>query len=154
MSLSRKDIEKRKQREIAVRKKVLERREEIRKERKEVENERKKEREMYLLEHGHTPSALPGNPELAEQKKIEREKKIAEKLKKNLAILKDLEAEYEKEQSSRKQLNEKLESEGFMSMKEKMDALHEKALKTQRVIDDIEEAAEQNCDVNKNLDVK
>ena len=40
-----------------------------------------------------------------------------------------------------------------MSMKEKMDALHEKALKTQRVIDDIEEAAKENCDVNKNLDV-
>jgi len=153
MSLSRKDIEKRKQREIAVRKKVLERREEIRKERKEVESERRKEREMYLLEHGHTPPALPGNPELAEQKKAERDQKIAEKLKKNLEILKDLEAEYEKEQSSRKQINEKLESEGFMSMKEKMDALHEKALKTQRVIDDIEEAAKENCDVNKDLDV-
>ena len=108
---------------------------------------------MYLLEHGHTPPALPGNPELAEQKKAERDQKIAEKLKKNLEILKDLEAEYEKEQSSRKQINEKLESEGFMSMKEKMDALHEKALKTQRVIDDIEEAAKENCDVNKNLDV-
>ena len=77
MSLSRKDIEKRKQREIAVRKKVLERREEIRKERKEVESERRKEREMYLLEHGHTPPALPGNPELAEQKKAERDQKIA-----------------------------------------------------------------------------
>lgn len=154
MSLSRKDIEKRKQREIAVRKKVLERREEIRKERKEIEKERQKERDMFLLEHGHTPSALPGNPELAEQKKAEREKKVAEKLKRNLAILKSLEAEYEKEQAARKDVNAKLESEGFMTMKEKMDALHEKALKTQKVIDDIEEGSKTNCDVNKNCDVK
>jgi hypothetical protein len=154
MSLSRKEIEKRKQREVAVRKKVLERREEIRKERKEVESERKKERDMYLLEHGHTAAALPGNPELAEQKKAEREKKVAEKLKRNLAILKSLEAEYEKEQSTRKDVNNKLEAEGFKTMKEKMDALHEKALKSQKVIDDIEEASKKDCDVNKSCDAQ
>lgn len=141
MSLSRKDIQKRKEREKSVRKKVLERREELRKERKLVEEERKKEREMYLLEHGHTPAALPGNPELAEERKAEREKKVSEKLKRNLAILKNLEQEYEREQAARTNLNNKLEDEGYLSMKEKMDALHAKALKMQKVADDLDEAA-------------
>lgn len=141
MSLSRKDIQKRKEREKSVRKKVLERREELRKERKLVEEERKKEREMYLLEHGHTPAALPGNPELAEERKAEREKKVSEKLKRNLAILKNLEQEYEREQAARTNLNNQLEDEGYLSMKEKMDALHAKALKMQKVADDLDEAA-------------
>ena len=151
MSLSRKQIQKRKERENNVRKKVLERREELRKERKLVEQERQKEREMYLLEHGHTPAALPGNPELAEIARAERDKKVGEKLKRNLAILRDLESEYEREQASRKQLNENLEGEGYLTMKEKMDALHEKALKMQKVADDLAEAAgekvSENCDV-------
>lgn len=141
MSLSRKDIQKRKQREKNVRKKVLERRDEIRKERKLVEEERNKEREMFLLEHGHTKAALPGNPELAEIKKAEREKKVSEKLKRNLAILKNLEQEYENEQAIRSKLNNQLEDEGYMSMKEKMDALHAKALNMQKVANDLAEAS-------------
>ena len=141
MSLSRKQIEKRKQRDKDVRKKVLERRTEIRTERKLVEEERSKEREMYEIEHGKVRPALPGNPELAQKVLAERESKVAEKLRKNIEILKHLENEYEKEQASRNNLNQPLESEGHMTMKEKMDALHEKALKMQRVADDLDEAA-------------
>ena len=152
MSLSRKQIQKRKEREKNVRKKVLERREELRKERKLVDQERQKEREMYLLEHGHTPAALPGNPELAETARVERDKKVSEKLKRNLAILKDLESEYEREQATRKQLNENLEDEGYLTMKEKMDALHEKALKMKKVADDLAEASGEK--VSENFDVQ
>jgi hypothetical protein len=149
MSLSRKQIEKRKVREESVRKKVLEQREEIRRERKLVENERSKEREMHKIEYGYTPPALPGNAELAKIRQAEREKKISEKLKHNLEILKNLEQEYENEQSSRKNINDKLESEGYKTMKEKMDALHEKALSMKKVADDLAEAASENFDVNK-----
>jgi|APGre2960657404_1045060.scaffolds.fasta_scaffold01623_3 hypothetical protein len=154
MSLSRKDIQKRKERENAVRKKVLDRREEIRKERKLVEDERKKDKEMFLLEHGHIPAALPGNPELAEAKKAEREKKVSEKLKRNLAILKNLEQEYEQEQAARTNLNSQLEEEGYHSMKEKMDALHAKALKMQKVVEDLDEAASKSGKTEDSLQQK
>ena len=76
----------------------------------------------------------------------------SEKLKKNLEILRELEQQYEQEQAVRKNLNDKLESEGYLTMKEKMDALHEKALKTQKVADDLAEAAEMSA-VNKNCDI-
>lgn len=153
MSLSRKEIQKRKQRQESVRKKLTEQRDEIRKERKLVEVERNREREMWKLEHGRTPPALPGNPELAAIRQAERDKRISEKLNHNLEILRNLEQEYEREQASRKEINDRLESEGYMTMKDKMDALHEKALKMQRVADDLEEAANMS-DVNKNCDVK
>ena len=153
MSLSRKEIQKRKQRQESVRKKLAEQRDEIRKERKLVEVERNREREMWKLEHGTTPPALPGNPELAAIRQAERDKRISEKLNHNLEILRNLEQEYEREQASRKEINDRLESEGYMTMKDKMDALHEKALKMQRVADDLEEAANMS-DVNKNCDIK
>ena len=146
MSLSRKEIQKRKQREVAVRKKVLEQRSELRSERKKVEEEKRKEFELWKLEHGTTPAALPGNPELAAIKQAEREQKVADKLKKNLEILRDLERQYEQEQAARNNINEQLESEGYLTMKEKMDALHEKALKMEKVANDLEEAASMNSE--------
>jgi hypothetical protein len=153
MSLSRKEIQKRKERQESVRKKLAEQRTEIRKERKLVEEERNREREMWKLEYGKTPPALPGNPELAAIKQAERDRKISEKLNHNLEILRSLEQEYEREQSSRKNINDNLEAEGYMTMKDKMDALHEKALKMKRVADDLEEAANM-CAANKNCDIK
>lgn len=152
MSLSRKEIQKRKQREIAVRKKVLEQRSEIRAERKRVEEERVRELKMHRLEHGSIPPALPGNPELAAIRQAEREKKISEKLNKNLEILRALEKEYENEQVNRKNINNQLESEGYLTMKEKMNALHQKALNMQKVADDLKEASEMSA-VNKSFDV-
>lgn len=135
MSLSRKEIEKRKAREKAVRKKVLAQRDELRKERKLVEAERQREYEMWKLEHGTAKPALPGNPEVAAKVEAERAKAVAEKLQKNLEILKALEAEYDREQAVRNELNEKLEGEGYTTMKEKMAALHDKALKMKEVAD-------------------
>ena len=124
-----------KAREKAVRKKILHQREELRKERKLVEVERQQELERWKLEHGATPQALPGNPELAAKKEAERAKAVANKLQRNLEILKALEAEYDTEQANRKTLNDKLESEGYNTMKDKMAALHEKALKMKEVAD-------------------
>ena len=152
MSLSRKEIEKRKAREKAVRKKVLEQRVELRKERKLIEEEKQKELERYILEHGKTTSALPGNPELAAQREAERTKKAADKIAKNLELLKNLQAEFEKEQEMRKQLNEGLEAEGYETLKEKMDALAQKSTKIKEVAERLAEheanyAAQQNSAV-------
>lgn len=149
MSLSRKEIEKRKAREKAVRKKVLEQREEMRKERKLIEEEKRKDLQKYILEHGKTPAALPGNPELAVQREVERTKKAADKIAKNLELLKNLQSEFEKEQEMRKQLNEGLEAEGYATLKEKMDALAQKSTKIKEVAERLAEheanyAAQQN----------
>jgi hypothetical protein len=154
MSLSKKKLQKRKQREKEVRKKVLARREELRVERKELEKERQREREMWLLEHGKPQPAVSGNPEIAAKKLADRAQNAAEKLQHNLEILKALEAEYEKEQASRTELNEKLEAEGYKTMKEKMAAMHEKALKMKEVLDMQAEAAKEKAEKEALLEEK
>lgn len=142
MSLSRKEIQKRKEREKSVRKKVLEQRQELRKERKLMEEEQRKERERYILEHGQTPAALPGNPDLAAAKEVERTRKAADKIAKNLELLKNLQSEFEKEQAIRQQFNENLESEGYKTLKEKMDAIAEKSTKIKEVAEKLAEHEE------------
>lgn len=129
MSRSRNNPQKRKLREKAVRQKILVNREELRIERRAQQEELIKDKERFLLEHGQIPQAKPGNPESAARCDAKQSKKIVEKLAHNLEILKVLEKEYEDEQSRRNEVNEKLESEGYKTMKEKMNALHEKALK-------------------------
>lgn len=146
MSLSRKQLQKRKQREKEVRKKVLARREELRAERKEIEAERRKEQEMWELEHGKPVPAVSGNPEVAAKQLAERAQTAADKLQRNLEILKALEAEYDKEQASRNKLNDELEAEGYKTMKDKMAALHEKALKMKEVVDMQAEAAKERAE--------
>lgn len=54
-------------------------------------------------------------------------KKTAEKIEKNLQILKALEDEYIREKEYKKQLNDELEAEGHLTFKDKMNALEEKA---------------------------
>jgi hypothetical protein len=54
-------------------------------------------------------------------------KKNAQKLEKNMQILKALEEEYLREQEVKKQINQQLEAEGHMTLQEKMKALEEKA---------------------------
>jgi hypothetical protein len=54
-------------------------------------------------------------------------KKSIEKLEKNMQILKALEDEYLKEKESKKRLNDDLEAEGHLTLKEKINALEEKA---------------------------
>lgn len=126
MSKARNNPQKRKLRQKAVRQKVLARRVEIRAERKAMREEMLKDQQMQELEHGKVQQLLPGNVDAAERKLAEREKKVVDKLKKNLEVLKQLESEYDKEQASRKSVNEQLESEGFSTIKEKMDALQKK----------------------------
>ena len=129
MSKARKDPQKRKLRQKAVREKVLASRAELRLERKLQKEEMIKEMEMQVMNNGVVPPAKPGHPEAAARREAEQSKKIADKLAHNLEILKALEKEFEEEEGRRNELNQKLESEGYTTMKEKMNALHEKALK-------------------------
>ena len=153
MSKERQKMQKKKLREKEVRKKVLEQREELRKERKLMKAEEKKERDLYILEHGKLPPALPGNPALAAIAEAQRSQKAADKIAKNLELLKKLQEEFEQEQSTRERLNQNLENEGHISLKEKMEALAEKTSKikeaAERIAADDRKYAEQHNSVVK-----
>ena len=108
---SKKQEEKKKHaRKELAKARVLKRREAIRK-------EAKKYREWSLAEKRAT-KGIPIKGSLAD-----RDAMILEKLRHNYAILEALDAEYQKEQESRKQINDSLEAEGFKTLKEKMDAM-------------------------------
>ena len=153
MSKARKDPQKRKLREKAVRQKVLTSRTELRQERKLQMEELRKERQMQIMNNGVVLPAKPGHPEAAARREAEQSKKIADKLAHNLEILKALEKEFEAEEKRRNELNQNLESEGHSTMKEKMDALHEKALKLKGDADALAEA-EANYVAQQNLEEK
>lgn len=50
-------------------------------------------------------------------------KRIEERLQRNMEILKALEEEYERDMAAKKEINERLESEGHHTLKDKMNAL-------------------------------
>jgi len=126
MSIQKRQQKKKKNRELDVQKKILKKREDLRKEKKLALFEEMQRREIDALTHGKQ------EPIIDEEKKKARQelkaKAIKEKLEKNLKILEALEKEFEEEEKSRKAVNESLEAEGYGSIKEKMDAIHQKAL--------------------------
>ena len=54
-------------------------------------------------------------------------KKSRDKLERNMQILKALEEEYEKDKDAKKALNDQLESEGHVTLQDKLNALEKKA---------------------------
>lgn len=57
-------------------------------------------------------------------------KKVSERLQHNMEILKALEEEYERDATKKKELNERLESEGHITLKDKVNALEASARET------------------------
>lgn len=113
---------KKKNRERATRQKVLERRTELRLQRKLYKEEEMREKEAHDIVHGKEM------PFIKNKQEISKDKVISDKLANNLKILEALEQEYDEEQDRRTEVNQKLEAEGHKSIREKMDALHQKAL--------------------------
>lgn len=138
---------KKKERERLVRAKVLGRREAIRRDRKEEQESQRKFEESQTTMHGKLKPIVT-NPELLAQLESARAKANSDKLKQNLEILEALEQEYEAEQAARSQMNEKLESEGHKTIREKMDALHDKALALTGKAEALAEAKEQYAEEN------
>lgn len=118
---------KRKNREKVAKEKILSRRNALRLERKKRNQEKAAEYEANMIVHGK-PKPIINDPEKMAEWEARQTKYVSEKLKKNLEILKALEQEYDQEQARRAEMNQKLESEGHKTMREKMDALHQKAL--------------------------
>lgn len=113
---------KKKTREKEARTTVLRRREAMRKKRQE-------EQVYSQLEKIHKVKLEPiVNPETIERQKKERADSIENQLKKNAELLKRLEQSYQDEQKNRSNLNESLESQGYETLKEKLDAIAKKSV--------------------------
>lgn len=135
---------KKKNREKIAKNRVLKRREALRKQRKQAFEERKNEVQAEENAFGrqkpfvkNDASAL--NEVIVQERKSSMED-IKSKIEHNLKILEALEEEYDKENEVRKEINQKLENEGFMTMKEKMDALHQKALELEGIAGEMQQA--------------
>lgn len=127
MATKRQKEKKKKERERVAHARVVKRREQLRAERKQAEAEERQRQEVEYMAHGK-PQPFIRDEEKAAEREAAKARAVAEQLRKNLEILEALEKEYEQEQQVRVEVNQKLESEGYMSIKEKMDALHQKAL--------------------------
>lgn len=127
MATKRQKEKKKKMREREAHARVVERREKLRAERKQAVEEEFQRQEIEYMSHGKLKPFIR-NAEKAAEREAVKANVVVEQLKNNLKILEALETEYEQEQKVRVEVNQKLESEGYMSIKEKMDALHQKAL--------------------------
>jgi hypothetical protein len=121
-----KERKKKKRAEVA-KTRVLKQREELRQERKATRLQERMEREADLIVHGR-PKPIINDPYRVAESEAARAKKVKQQLDHNLAILEALEREYDQEQARRSELNSQLEEEGHCTIREKMDALHQKAL--------------------------
>lgn len=117
---------KKKQREKEVKEKLAHRRQMILTERKKVQEQQLRELEAEEIIHGK-PKPFRRLVNVTEDEAAKRAR-VTSQLERNLKLLEALEREYDEEQAAREQVNEDLESQGHMTMKEKMDALHQKAL--------------------------
>jgi hypothetical protein len=115
--------QKKKKREKIAKERVLRRREQMRAVRKEDERKARLEREL-------SPKQMPivNDPLVREMREKARVDAAKAQIEKNLELLKAIEEEYDKEHALREQVNKDLESEGHVSMKDKLDALHKKAM--------------------------
>lgn len=144
MTSKKQKEKKKKEREKIAKSRILRRREALRKERKELNMEQQQEKQAEQSAYGKPQPFIKNdssdlNNILQENKDASKEG-LKEKLEHNLKILEALEQEYEAETSQRKEINQKLENEGFMTMKEKMDALHRKALEIEGKATDLDAA--------------
>jgi hypothetical protein len=127
MATQKQKEKKKKDHERVAKARVLVRREALRKERKAEKEEHRKFEEVQEIMHGKILPII-NNPAIVAQREAVHARAVSDKLKQNLEILEALEREYEAEQFARVEMNDKLESEGHKTMREKMDALHQKAL--------------------------
>lgn len=127
MSSKKQKEKKKKDREKKVEEKVFKRREALRKERKTLEMQQRQEQEADNLVRGKL-KPIVNDFKKVEEIKSNKEQNALSQLQKNLQILEALEKEYDREKALRNQINETLEAEGHMTMSEKMEALHQKAL--------------------------
>ena len=129
---------KKNERNKRVKLKLANRREYARKERKIVLEEERVKRETELLVNGKQKPIVNDKNKSKEVAKL-KEELIKEQLEKNLKILQALEDQYDLEQKNRTELNQRLESEGHFTLREKLDALHKNNLESHEISEDTKE---------------
>ena len=129
---------KKNERNKRVKLKLANRREYARKERKIVLEEERAKRETELLVNGKQKPIVNDINKSKEAAKL-KEELIKEQLGKNLQILQALEDQYDLEQKNRTELNQRLESEGHFTLREKLDALHKNNLESHEISEDTKE---------------
>lgn len=117
---------KKKAREKVAKAKVLLRRNSIQNERKKALEQQVKEAEAQEIVNGKLKPYR--RPVEVSQEELQRRASVTAQLERNMKLLEALEAEHKAEEAARSEINSKLEGEGYNTMKEKMDALHQKAL--------------------------
>jgi hypothetical protein len=90
------------------------------------QREKKKEKQINKIVKLTEPKLKPITREAVA---VNKDEQIMQKLSHNMEILQALEDEYNKEMEAKKVLNEKLEDEGCVTIKEKFDSLEQKAIK-------------------------
>ncbi len=132
---------KKKAREKAVKEKVLRRRLAIREDQKKIDEDRLRDQQIDELENGkQKPYRKPQN---VPQDTSAKDAKILAQLERNMKLLEALEKEQLEEEASRTTVNDQLEAEGHLTMKQKMDALHQKALEMTGNAEPLAEATKQ-----------
>lgn len=121
MATKKQKERKKKQREEKAKSRVLARR-------KAIRGKNSEEKQASKLERKFRTKQKPFIKDEVRREVMEKinNEKILSKLERNAEILKALEAEYEKELALKKSINEKLESEGHVTLEEKMSALEKK----------------------------
>lgn len=123
MSKAQKKLEKRKVKERATHRQILNRRTAIRAEAKEKREEFRDEKK-----HRKMIRQVEEMQAVYDQMKDKLPPETRQKIERNIEILSALEQQFVKETEERKKNNEQLETEGALSMKEKMNLLEKKML--------------------------
>lgn len=135
-SKERKKLQKRKEREKKVRKQILAQREIARQPEREEREQRRKIKRIMKLKRDMGKLNVWADDVL-----MSMNESTLTQLEKNAKILKVLEEEYEREHAKKKELNDKLEEEGFLTLDEKLNVLHKRMAEHAKMMHDDAEAA-------------
>lgn len=122
-----KKLQKKKEREKNVKLKKIRRQAILTKKRQEEAADFKKEQRVKKIQKEMGDLSIWGDEVL-----LKMSEENLSTLEKNCQILKALESEHKKELAKKQELNENLEEEGFLTLEEKINALHQKMLQKQK----------------------
>lgn len=122
MGTKRQQERKKKEREQKGRARVLARRNKLR-------EDRRNERRSVMLDKKFREKIKPiiNDPEKKAAMEQAEKEKVLERLQRNAEILKALESQYQSDLEAKKSINESLEAEGHLNLKDKFNALETKA---------------------------
>lgn len=121
MASEKKKFQKKKEREKRVRKQILKQREALRAPEREEREFQKKLKRIEKLKKDMGKMNV-----WADEVFLNMNDKSLSQLERNAQILKALEQEYQKEKDRKKALNEELEGQGFLTLDQKLQHLHDK----------------------------